>query len=377
MRLGLFAQLLISGSLLIRAGQQAPITTFGTTVFSSAGLIGRIYFIPDGATALPRFEELHPAGVIYTPSLNVPPQRWSVGFPGVTERFEWFAIDYRGNFWIDKAGMYRFSLTSDDGACLSIDDQQIIDNDGQHPPETRFANLELKHGFHRLHVPYFQGPRDTVALMLRIAGPGETLRIFNTDEFKPPADPEDWDRARIAEPVPQVAPSIEETPRGGQPLKFTSTVLIGGGLTATVHHIPRRITQLPDLSASTPVDIFSSPTVSLPLRSKRVGIEYSGNFWIRSAGLYRFAVVAEDGAKLYIDDQLVDDDDQPHYFQRNRRSCSLWLSEGAHRVRLLFFHASKGRALLALFAARPGEAFRQFTTQDFSPPPGAGEKSTP
>jgi hypothetical protein len=223
-----FAPLLILAH--ATAHQQAPVATFGTTVFSSAGLIGRIYFIPEGATELPKFEELQPVGVIYTPSLNVRPQHWLAGFPGVSERFEWFAIDYRGNFWIDKAGMYRFSLTSDDGSGLFIDDQQIIDNDGQHPPQTRFANLELKHGFHRLHVPYFQGPRDTVALILRIAGPGETLRIFNTDEFKAPADPEDWDKARIVEAVPPVAPSITELPRDGQPPKFTSTVLIGGGL---------------------------------------------------------------------------------------------------------------------------------------------------
>jgi hypothetical protein len=108
-----------------------------------------------------------------------------------------------------------------------------------------------------------------------------------------------------------------------------------------------------------------------------VAIEYSGNFWIESPGLYRFAVVADDGAKLSIDGQLIDDDDQPHYFQRNRRSCSLQLSPGAHRLQLLFFHASKGRAVLSLFAARPGEDFREFSTQDYSPPPGAEEKSKP
>ena len=28
--------------------------------------------------------------------------------------------------------------------------------------------------------------------MLEVAGPGEQPRIFSTDEFKPPANPEDW-----------------------------------------------------------------------------------------------------------------------------------------------------------------------------------------
>jgi hypothetical protein len=28
--------------------------------------------------------------------------------------------------------------------------------------------------------------------MLEVAGPGEQPRIFSTDEFKPPANPEEW-----------------------------------------------------------------------------------------------------------------------------------------------------------------------------------------
>ena len=45
---------------------------------------------------------------------------------------------------------------------------------------------ELAHGVHRIRVSYFQGPADEVALVLKVAGPNEVLRIFNTDEFKPP-----------------------------------------------------------------------------------------------------------------------------------------------------------------------------------------------
>jgi hypothetical protein len=41
-------------------------------------------------------------------------------------------------------------------------------------------------------VPYFQGIKFRVALVLRIAPPGEDFRVFSTEEFKPPADPETW-----------------------------------------------------------------------------------------------------------------------------------------------------------------------------------------
>jgi hypothetical protein len=56
----------------------------------------------------------------------------------------------------------------------------------------RFASLQLAGGIHNIRVSYFQGPRDTVALVLLIAAPGEDYRVFNTEEFKPPPNPETW-----------------------------------------------------------------------------------------------------------------------------------------------------------------------------------------
>jgi len=168
---------------------QDPMPTFGTTVVISSGLTGRVYRIRRNTNRLPDFDRLKPAGTIYTTSLNVPPQDFKQGFPGVTKQFEWFAIDYTGRFWIERPGMYRFVLTSDDGARLYIDDQLVIDNDGQHPPEDRECSISLEHGVHRIRASYFQGPRFQVALVLRVAGPEEQLRIFSTDEFRPPPDP--------------------------------------------------------------------------------------------------------------------------------------------------------------------------------------------
>ncbi len=50
-----------------------------------------------------------------------PQSRRRLGFPGLTDRFEWFAMDYSGKFWIDRTGLYRFRLVSDDGAMLYVD----------------------------------------------------------------------------------------------------------------------------------------------------------------------------------------------------------------------------------------------------------------
>lgn len=174
------------------AAPQEPAVTFGTTVVIPAGLHGRVYRIRRDTTRLPDFHKLKPVGSIYTASLNIPPQDFRQGFPGVTKRIEWFAIDYTGRFWIDRPGPYDFALTSDDGAKLYIDDQLIVDNDGQHPPIEKAAGTTLTGGIHQIRVSYFQGPRFQVALVLKVAAQGEPLRIFSTDEFKPPLHPESW-----------------------------------------------------------------------------------------------------------------------------------------------------------------------------------------
>jgi hypothetical protein len=173
-----------------------PLYKFGTTVVLPTGLKGVIYNLHRGTEWLPDFRKLKPVGTIYTSSLNIPPQSFNQGFPGVTKRFEWFAIDYTGRFWIAQPGSYRFSLVSDDGSKLYIDDALVIENDGTHPALEQDGEATLSAGLHRMRVSYFQGPRMEVALILGVAGPGQRrFRIFNTDEFKPPPD------AQWADPV--------------------------------------------------------------------------------------------------------------------------------------------------------------------------------
>jgi hypothetical protein len=191
MRAALLLTILVSS--VAAAAQEEPTAIFGTTVVIPSGLRGLVYYIHHNTSKLPDFEKRMPAGpAIYTSSLNLPPQDFKQGFPGVTKRTEWFAIDYTGRFWIAAPGMYTFALLSDDGAKLYIDDQVIIDNDGLHPPQEKTGAVELAEGLHRIRVSYFQGPKFQIALVLKVGGPGQELRVFSTDEFKPPPDPGEW-----------------------------------------------------------------------------------------------------------------------------------------------------------------------------------------
>lgn len=174
------------------AEDKVPQYVFGTTVVSSSGFQGKIYHLEEGIDHLPDFERKKSVGAIYTDTLNVWPQQFNEGFPGVTDRFEWFGIDYTGRIWIEEAGTYRFSLLSDDGARVSIGGKVVVEMDGQHSPTGATGEVRLTRGSHDLRVSYFQGPRDVVALVLAVAGPGSGWKILNTADFRPPKDPAEW-----------------------------------------------------------------------------------------------------------------------------------------------------------------------------------------
>jgi hypothetical protein len=174
---------------LLAQDPQEPRPVFGITVVIPSALQGRIYYLRHGTKKLPDFHKMKPAGTIYATSLNIPTQNFRRGFPGVTKRFEWFAIDYSGRFWAEKPGEYDFSLTSDDGSNLYIDGELVVENDGIHSTQERSGTVHLSRGAHDIRVSYYQGPADEIALVLKVAPPEEHYRIFNTDELKPPPSP--------------------------------------------------------------------------------------------------------------------------------------------------------------------------------------------
>lgn len=158
---------------------------FGTAGTVPFALQGRIYYIPEESERLPDFARLRPVGTISATQLNIPPQSFTAGFPGVTDRFEWFAIDYQGRINLPQAGTFTFRLTSDDGSKLFIDGRQVIDNDGIHGVEWQDAEVTLAAGMHDVRVQYFQGPREDIALVLEWGPNVEELRVLDFAALAP------------------------------------------------------------------------------------------------------------------------------------------------------------------------------------------------
>jgi outer membrane protein OmpA-like peptidoglycan-associated protein len=161
----------------------APPGAFGSKEKTEASIEGTIYYLPDGAQKLPSFSGMTSQGSIYTSKWDVPPRDFQEGFPGVTDRFEWFAIDYNGPFYVSKPGKYAFHVSSDDGSILYFDAKPVVTDDGVHGVVDQKGSVDFSQGMHRIRLSYFQGPRTSVALQVWVTPPGGTEKLLDMSEF--------------------------------------------------------------------------------------------------------------------------------------------------------------------------------------------------
>jgi PA14 domain len=139
--------------------------------------VGSIYLLERDQVKEVVFDGYVPVGRVSTNRLDIPNRSFKEGFPGLTDRFEWFGIDYRGQCRF-AAGEHSFRLSSDDGSRLYVNDQLVVNNDGVHSEVSVGAKLKLEAGLHRVRVAYFQGPATEIALQFFVTPPGSSEQIF-------------------------------------------------------------------------------------------------------------------------------------------------------------------------------------------------------
>jgi hypothetical protein len=66
-------------------------------------------------------------------------------------------------------GVYSFTLTSDDGSSLWIDDKLVVDNDDKHASFAVTGSIRLQKGYHKIQVKYFQyGGSSALKLVMKL-----------------------------------------------------------------------------------------------------------------------------------------------------------------------------------------------------------------
>jgi hypothetical protein len=116
-----------------------------------------------------RYRYFEPAGPINMTVFNNAPKKEAytdIISAGKKERVDKFAFEFTGYIKIEKDAVYTFYTLSDDGSKLFIDDEEVVNNDGDHGPEEKSGRAALKKGYHKIKVLYFD------------SGGGHELQVF-------------------------------------------------------------------------------------------------------------------------------------------------------------------------------------------------------
>ena len=148
-------------------------TTVKARIVNEAGQMGAVYEVkyekisPRKAPKVKRNREVGLQYAYYEGDFKVLPD-FSALTPiksGVVKDFDirqlrnredHYAIQYQGYIDIPETGVYSFSLYSDDGSQLFIDDQLVVDNDGSHSALLRKGKIALEKGVFPFRLHYFE-----------------------------------------------------------------------------------------------------------------------------------------------------------------------------------------------------------------------------
>ena len=146
---------------------------------------------------------------------------------------------------------------------------------------------------------------------------------------------------------------------------FDTAVIPGHGLVGTVYVPGTLIAQMPAFERLTPVYTFITanldvyprnytegfPTPKMQTVVEYFAIRFRGKLAIETPGKYTFALNSDDGAKLYINRNLVVDNDgiHPLRFRRGTRK----LTAGMHNIEIHYFQGPRYQIALQWFYQPP------------------------
>ena len=163
------------------------------------------------------------------------------------------------------------------------------------------------------------------------------------------------------------------------PSSFGTVTPVVTGLCGDVYQLAPWTVHVPRFSELEPIGAVYTPALavytpfftegipSLTSRTEWFGINYQGSFWVDEPEEFQFELIADDGAKLYVDRRLVIDNDNLHPSQSARGKIRL--KTGEHSIRVAYFQGTRTEVALVV-SVKTGHKWRLFDTADFPRPEG-------
>lgn len=228
-----------------------------------------------------------------------------------------FAFRFNATLNLTEEGAYTFFTSSDDGSQLFINGSLVVDNDGLHGVVEKQGTVGLSAGEHEITVTYFEKTGGN-GLAVQMQGPFITKQALQS--FLVPLD-------EVANPVDPLDPT--------QP---TEAVV-------SYNYYEGNWRALPDFTSLTPVASGEIDEFSLDPKqqSQYYGFRYTSSMYAAAADDYTFYTVSDDGSALYVNGELVVENDGLH--GPGQRSGTVSLPQGQHEIVVDYFNRTGGAVL--------------------------------
>ncbi len=326
-----------------------------------------------------------------------------------------FGFRYFAQIKVPTTGSYQFFLTSDDGSQLLIDNKLIINNDGIHGALTKNNTLSLNVGLHRFEVLFFQatggqqlkvewqGPgveRQIISSnALRLADPINSFPVATDDTAKTPQNTEviidvlnndidtDGDEIRLVSlnTADHGKVSIQNNKliykpdfgfsgtdqfsyiindgRGGEDSALV-TVTVGQGV--NYEYYEGSWNSLPDFDTLTAIASGTQKDFSLNNRNQNdnFAFRFNSGLNVPNDGQYYIFLISDDGSKIFIDGELVINNDGIHALRF--KYTRIELTAGIHEIEVQYFEKT-GRERLALYWWERKMGFKRISEKYLKP----------
>ncbi len=240
-----------------------------------------------------------------------------------------YGFSFDGYIQVPVDGFYDFYTNSDDGSRLWIDGTLVVDNDGLHASQDALGNVGLAAGWHRIRVGFFQRwGLEILSVSWTVPG-GQRSAIPNS--------------ALIFDP--SSLPTLQ------------APVAAGNALVSGLQYAYYEWNQsqpawmvLPDLTKLTPnkTGTVASFDITPRKRDNYYAFRFTGYINIPEYGYYTFFTASDDGSRLYIDNQLVVNNDGLHPLLK--LSGRIGLEPGYHAITVDFFQWAVDQVLNVSYA---------------------------
>ena len=224
-----------------------------------------------------------------------------------------FAVRWTGNLHVRRAGAYTISVNSDDGSRVYIDNVLVVDNDGLHgPDQTKQGTIDLKPGKFPIRVDFYEHHGGAV-MRLKYNGP-DTAGL---DAF-----------IRAGPPPPAFMGEFWPIPDDMSKTKLMDFSSFG---------VPKAVID------SKVLDLDNEKFARMGWHDD-FAVRWTGDFDVLKTGTYTFFDNSDDGSKVYINGELIINNDGLHGPDETKHA-TMDLYSGRYPIEVLFYEHHGGAVM--------------------------------